>query len=278
MTHGVTVSQFFQQMQERLQLTLVAGENGLKRKILVSELNRPGLILAGYSRFFARRRGQVLGKVEISYLRGLKPDERRRTIRALFEQKIPFCIIARNYLPPRELIEEGNRYAIPVFRSPLITIRLVHTCTIYLEEKFVPQTTVFGNLVEVYGVGVMVMGRSGVGKSECTLSLVERGHRLVCDDIIHVRLMEGEYLLGEGSELTRFHMEIRGLGIINIQNLFGPGSVRQRNRLDLAVTLEKWDPEKEYERLGRTSPAMHFWGSVSPIFWFRFGREGTWRC
>ena len=119
-----------------------------------------------------------------------------------------------------------------------------------LEEMVAPATSVIANLVEVYGVGVIIKGQSGVGKSECTLSLVERGHRLVSDDYIHVRLIEGTYLLGEGSELTRFHMEIRGLGIIDVRTLFGVGCVRQRKRIDLAVTLEPWDPEKEYERLG----------------------------
>jgi len=247
---GVTVNNFYSQLSERLQLTLVAGEKGLRRRILVSEINRPGLILAGYARFFARRRGQVLGKVEISYLRDLSAEERRRRLRGLFTQKIPFCIIARNYAPPPELIEEAERAEVPVFRSPQVTIRLVNACTIYLQEKIAPQSTVFGNLAEVYGVGILIMGKSGAGKSECTLSLVERGHRLVSDDIVHVRLVDGEYLVGEGSELTRFHMEIRGLGIVNIKNLFGPGSVRPRSRLDLAVTLEQWDPEKEYERLG----------------------------
>jgi len=247
---GVTVSQFYDQLSERLQLKLVAGEEGLRRRILLSEINRPGLILSGYSRYFARRRGQVMGKVEISYLRELDSATRRERLQELFSQKIPFCIVARNYVPPREMLEEANSHGVPVFRSPQVTIRLVNACTIYLQERIAPQTTVFGNLAEVYGVGVLIMGKSGAGKSECTLSLVERGHRLVCDDIVHIRLIEGEYLMGEGSELTRFHMEIRGLGIINIKSLFGPGSVRQRNRLDLAVTLEHWDPEKEYERLG----------------------------
>jgi len=247
---GITVSRFYECLRELLHLKLVAGEAGLKRKILVSEINRPGLALAGFLKYFANRRGQVMGKVEISYLRSLGPKQRSNKLRVLFQQKIPFCIIARNYVPPAEMIEEANRLGIPIFRSPLITIRLISKCTIFLEEMFAPHTTLIANLVEVFGIGVLIMGKSGVGKSECALGLVERGHRLISDDLVHVRLVEGEYLLGTGSEITRFHMEIRGLGIIDVQRLFGAGCVRQRKRIDLAVTLEHWDQDKEYERLG----------------------------
>ncbi len=247
---GLTVRQFYDSLAEKLQLRLVAGEQGLKRKILISEINRPGLALSGYIDFFAHRRGQVLGKVEISYLRSLSPAERKKRIGAFLRKKIPFCIVARNYVPPRELSAEADRLGIPVFRSSLVTTRLFNLCTIFLEEIFSPHTSIIANLVEVYGVGVLIRGKSGVGKSECTLSLVERGHRLVSDDYIYVRLIDGSYLEGEGSELTRFHMEIRGLGIIDVRKLFGVGCVRQRKRLDLAVTLEIWEREKEYERLG----------------------------
>lgn len=247
---GITVSQFYERLNELLQLKLVAGGAGLKRRILVSEINRPGLPLAGFIKYFANRRGQVLGKVEISYLRSLGPKERRKKIRILFQQKIPFCIVARNYVPPSEMVEEADKFRIPIFRSPLITIQMINKCTIFLEEMFAPHTTLIANLVEVFGIGVLIMGRSGVGKSECALGLVERGHRLISDDLVHVRLVEGEYLLGTGSEITRFHMEIRGLGIIDVQRLFGAGCVRQRKRIDLAVTLERWEQDKEYERLG----------------------------
>jgi HPr kinase/phosphorylase len=247
---GITVRRFYENLKDRLRLTLAAGEKGLKRRILVSALNRPGLALSGHLKHFALHRGQVLGKVEIMYLRDLPSAERRSVLKRLFGQRIPFCVIARNYAPPAELLEEADRLGIPVFRSPLLTIRLMNVCAIYLEDTLAPHTSIIANLVEVYGVGVLILGKSGVGKSECTLSLVERGHRLVSDDMVHVRLVDGENLLGEGSELTRFHMEIRGLGIINVGTLFGAGCVRQHKRIDLAVCLEQWDPEKEYERLG----------------------------
>ncbi|MDP8237234.1 MAG: HPr(Ser) kinase/phosphatase [Candidatus Erginobacter occultus] len=261
---GLTVSQFYDTLKEKLRLRLVAGEKGLKRKILISEINRPGLALSGYIDYFANRRGQVLGKVEISYLRSLPPAERKKRIGAFLRQKIPFCIVARNYLPPEELISAADRIGIPIFRSALITTRLLNLCTIFLEEIFSPHTSIIANLVEVYGVGVLIQGKSGVGKSECTLSLVERGHRLVSDDYIYVRLIDGSYLVGEGSELTRFHMEIRGLGIIDVRQLFGVGCVRQRKRLDLAVTLELWEREKEYERLGLDEEYIKILGVAVP--------------
>lgn len=261
---GVTVNQFYNGLKEKLQLKLVAGEKGLKRKILVSEINRPGLPLAGHVKYFANRRGQVLGKVEISFLRSLSSAERREKIRLLLSQKIPFCIIARNYVPPPELLEEGDNSGVPIFRSSSITIRLLNLCTMFLEEMLAPHTSLIANLVEVYGVGVLIRGKSGVGKSECTLSLVERGHRLVSDDFVNIRLIEGTHLLGEGSELTRFHMEIRGLGIIDVQTLFGAGCVRQSQRIDLAVTLERWDPDKEYERLGLDEARLSILGVDIP--------------
>lgn len=261
---GLTVRQFYDSLKDKLDLRLVAGEQGLKRKILISEINRPGLALSGYVEFFANRRGQVLGKVEISYLRSLSPEERKKRIGAFLDQKIPFCIVARNYVPPPELISEADRIGIPIFRSTLVTTRLLNLCTIFLEESFSPHSSLIANLVEVYGVGVLIQGKSGVGKSECTLSLVERGHRLVSDDYIYVHLIDGSYLEGEGSELTRFHMEIRGLGIIDVRNLFGVGCVRQRKRLDLAVTLEPWEREKEYERLGLDEEQIKILGVSIP--------------
>ncbi len=247
---GLTVKQFYETVKEKFQLRLVAGEEGLKRRILIPEINRPGLALSGYIDYFGNRRGQILGRVEISYLRSLSSAEREKRIESFLRRQIPFCIVARNHLPPREMIDYADRIGIPIFRSRLVTTRLFNLCTIFLEEKFSPRSSVIANLVEVYGVGVLIQGKSGVGKSECTLSLVQRGHRLVSDDYIFVHLNDRSYLVGEGSELTRFHMEIRGLGIIDVRKLFGVGCVRQRKSLDLAVSLELWEREKEYERLG----------------------------
>ena len=256
---GITVGEFYDRLRKKLKLSIIAGSEGLDRRVKVGELNRPGLALAGYFDFFASGRGQVLGKVEISFLRQMRKDHRERRIRELLEHGIPFCIVARNYVPPGELIREGNRLKIPIFRSSLITMVLVNKATIFFEDEFAPTTTKGGNLLEVFGVGVLIRGKSGVGKSECALALIQKGHRLVADDVVRIRLQDGKVLIGSGAELTRHHMEIRGLGIINVQTLYGAGCVRESIKIDQVVTLEEWDSSREYERLGleeRTASIM----------------------
>lgn len=247
---GLTVNDFFLGMRDKLRLRLVAGAEGLSRKIAYSNLGQPGLILCGYSRHFSPGRGQVLGKSEVGYLKELDKSARAERVALLLRQKVPFCVVTGNLLPPPELLEEADRLSIAVFRSPLTSGQVIDLGAVFLEGMCSPQVTYNANLMEVFGVGVLIMGKSGVGKSECALNLVARGHRLVSDDIVYIRKFKGEYLQGEAPELGRFHMEIRGLGIINVRNLFGAGCVRQRKRIDLAVTLEAWASDKEYERLG----------------------------
>lgn len=250
MANGIKVEDFYKGIVSSLGLLLVAGEKGLKRRIKVAEVNRPGLALSGYFEYFASERVQILGKVEISYLKKLSPKVRRKRISELLAQNIPCCIVARNYLPPSELIEEANKRKIPVFRSNLITMILVNKATLFLEDVFSRSTTVTGDFVEVYGVGVIIIGGSGVGKSECALSLIERGHRLVADDVIRVKYIEGKRPIGSGNELTKYHMEVRGLGIINVQTLFGVACIRGEREIDIVITLEAWDSEKDYDRVG----------------------------
>jgi len=247
---GTTVGDFYLGMKKKLRLRLVAGSQGLKRKIILSDLGRPGLIFCGYSRHFTPGRGQVLGKNEVGYLKELPARLRQERVGLLLKQRVPFCVVTNNILPPPELLEQAERLSIPVFRSSLTAGQLVDLGSIFLEGACSPRVTYNANLLEVFGVGIMILGKSGVGKSECALGLVERGHRLVSDDIVYIKKFKGEYLQGEAPELGRFHMEIRGLGIINVQTLFGAGCVRQRKRIDMAVTLEAWAPDKEYERLG----------------------------
>jgi len=232
------------------QISLLTGETGLSRRIKVAEVNRPGLALAGYVDYFAWRRIQVIGKVEITYLRSLKPAVRKKRIAELFSYPIPCIIVTRRYLPPRELVEAAKKAKVPLFRSPLITMLVVNRATHFLDEVFAPTVTLSGSLMEVFGVGVLIRGKSGVGKSETALGLIERGHRLITDDVVRVMLREGKYLIGSGAELTRHHMEIRGLGIVNVQALFGAVCFRDNIQIDIIIHLEHWDPDKEYERLG----------------------------
>ena len=248
---GIRVEDFFNGLHDDLKLDLVAGHSGMKRRIRVAEMNRPGLALTGFFKYFARNRVQILGKVEISYLKEMTISLRKKRIKELFDQEIPAIIIARRYIPPQELIDEANNQDIPVFRSSVVTMHLVNLATIYLENCFARTTIINGEFVEVFGVGVLILGDSGVGKSECALGLVERGHRLISDDVVNVRTLPGKnIIIGSGDEHTKHHMEIRGLGIINVQTLFGAGCIRKEREIDMVITLEEWASHKDYERLG----------------------------
>jgi HPr kinase/phosphorylase len=272
---GIRVGYLYERMADDLRLTMQAGERGMNRRIKVAEVERPGLAMTGFFDYFAWRRIQVVGKVEIFYIRSLTSEVRRERIRGLMERNIPCLIVARNYRPPQELIEEADSYNVPLFRTPLITMNLVNRLTLFLDEEFAPTVSIPGNMVEVYGVGVLIRGKGGVGKTETSLGLIEKGHRLITDDIVRIRLREGRYLVGTGAELTRHHMEIRGLGIINVQALFGAVCFKEEAPIDLVVTLERWDPEKEYERLGIEEETISILGKPVPhlLIPVRVGRD-----
>ena len=247
---GITVKEFYESLKDRLKLRLVAGEAGLRRRIGVAEINRPGLALAGYFKYFASKRVQVIGKVEMTYLRTMSQAKRKHQLQRLLTSNLPCCIVSRNYVPPTALVKEANSRSIPLFRSPLITMELLNKATVFLEGYFAPTTSISGDLLEIFGVGILLRGESGIGKSECALSLLKRGHRLIADDIVKIKLRGGDTLVGFGSSLTRHHMEIRGIGIVNVQTLFGAGCIREDKRIDLVISMEDWVPDKEYERLG----------------------------
>ena len=260
----LTVGQFYERMKESLHLELVAPNRGLKKRIRVPEVDRPGIALAGYFQYFAFKRIQVLGKVEITFLNTLTKEERHDRLKKLLSTSIPCVIVARRYKIPFELLSLSKEARVPIFRSSLITMKVVNKATLFLEDEYSPSTSISGDLVEVFGVGVLIMGKSGVGKSECALGLIHRGHRLVSDDVVKVKIEDGRQLIGFGSQVTRHHMEIRGLGIINVQTLFGAGCVRERKRIDIVVTLEDWDPNKEYDRLGLTEQSFTILGISVP--------------
>ena len=262
---GIRVQYFFERMKDELQLTLLAGEEGLSRRIQVAEISRLGLALAGYVDFFAWRRIQAIGKVEMTYLRSLDSKTRSKRIAELFSFRIPCVIITRHYVPPKELIEEAEKAKVPLFRSPMITMRAVNRAMMFLDEEFAPTISIPGNLMEVFGVGVLIRGKSGVGKSETALGLIERGHRLITDDVVRIQLREGKYVVGSGAELTRHHMEIRGLGIVNVQALFGAVCFRDNIQIDIIINLESWDPTKEYDRLGMEDESCTILGVDVPV-------------
>jgi HPr kinase/phosphorylase len=246
----VTVGHFYTQHAENLHLKLLAGAGGLKRKIVEGAVNRPGLALAGFYKSFAYHRLQIIGSGETAYLKSLPEATSRQRLRELFTHKIPCLVFARNINPPKVVLEEAEEEEIAVFKSSLTTMRLMNAATICLEIDFAPQISEHGSMVDIQGIGVMVRGASGIGKSECVLSLIERGHSLVSDDITRVRCLEGRELIGTASDLTRFHMEVRGIGIINVASIFGVRSIRFEKRMDLVVSLRDWHDVPEIDRIG----------------------------
>jgi len=246
------VEDLYKRHGERLGLEVVAGKKGMQRRIKTPEAHRPGLSLSGYLKGHAGKRILIFGRVEIEYLRDLDPETRISRLEAILgpSTQTPAVILARRYRPPKELIGLCEKYNIPLMRTNMTTMNLLNKLTLLLTEKFSPSMNCHGTLVEVFGVGVLIQGDSSVGKSEAALGLIERGHRLITDDIVKVRKREGGHLEGFGAELTRHHMEIRGIGIINVAHLYGAVCVRDHKSIDIVVKLEAWDDHNFYDRVG----------------------------
>lgn len=235
---------------DRLGLKLIAGKTGLKRRIKVPEAHRPGLSLSGYLKSHARQRILIFGKVEIEYIRDLDAQTRIKRLESILTSSTPAVIIARQFRPPKELFSICEKNSVPLMRTHMTTMNLLSKLTLLLNEEFAKSVICHGTLVEVFGVGVLIQGDSSVGKSESALGLIERGHRLISDDTVKVKKREGSYLEGYGAELTRHHMEIRGIGIINVANLYGAVCVRDHKSIDIIVKLEAWDDNHFYDRIG----------------------------
>ncbi len=233
-----------------LQLSPLTGDLGLDRPIPDSEVASPGLALAGYTTRFAPRRLHVLGETEISYLNSLTPEERRQRLEAFFNFDLPCVFVTKGQEVPRELLDLARVRGVPLLLSQLKTAEFYRRIKPLLEEAFAPRTTLHGSLADVYGVGLLFVGRSGIGKSECVLDLVERGHRLVADDVVQVTRRGSDILIGQGHELAGHHMEIRGIGLIDIPALFGVRAVRQQKRIEVVVQLEDWESAQDADRTG----------------------------
>jgi HPr kinase/phosphorylase len=246
----VTVDSFFQAHGEKLQLKLEGKRVGFHRKIREPTINRPGLALSGFYNYFAEKRIQVLGAAEQSYLNSLPPRKRIQRFRSLCGQKIPCLVTSRGAHLDSALLAVAEEQQVGVFRTPMVTMRFINAATIALEADFSPTVTEFGSMVDILGVGVMIRGQSGIGKSECVLGLIERGYSLVADDVTRVKSFEGRELVATAPDLTRYHMEVRGIGIINVASIFGIGSIRIEKRLDMVVTLQDWQELEEVERIG----------------------------
>ena len=248
-----------------LELEVLAGAAGLDRVIGTVEASSPGLALAGYTGRFVGDRVHILGETEMQYLADLDPATRHARLEALFRFELPCVIVTKGQEPPAELARLAEQSGVPLIRTALKTGELYRRLRPFLDDAVAPTTTVHASLADVYGVGLLFVGRSGIGKSECVLDLVERGHRLVADDLVHMTRRGNDVLLGRGHELSQHHMEIRGVGLVDIKALFGVRAVRQQKRVEVVVRLEDWDNTREYDRTGLDGQTTEYLDVPLPI-------------
>jgi len=262
---GVSVQRLFEDRQAELELELLTKGGGLERPITISDINRPGLALAGYTEYFLWERIQIIGQTEISYLGTLTAQSRRRAIERILGYDLPCIIIAKGLEPPKELLALTNKRAIPVLRTAQSTTPFIHQLTLYLDHFLAPTQTIHGTLVDVYGVGLLFTGESKMGKSELALDLVERGHRLVADDVVSIKRRGLGILIGYASDILQHHMEVRGVGIIDIMGIFGIRAIRLRKRVEVEVRLVSWTDEEDYERTGLSEQTSDILGVNIPL-------------
>jgi HPr kinase/phosphorylase len=249
-TKPLTVARLLDLLRDTLQLELVGDGAGLDRVISVNEVSSPGLVLAGFVERFPAKRMQVFGETEITYLMSLSDDRRRAVLERFFTFDVPCAVVTKRQDVPDDMQAIARQHGVAVLRSSLKTTEFYRRVKPALDEEFAPSTTLHASLADVYGVGLLFVGRSGIGKSECVLDLVERGHRLVADDIVIATRRGNDVLIGRGHELQRHHMEIRGVGVIDIPSIFGIRSVRQQKRIEVVVQLEHWDQADQVDRTG----------------------------
>jgi len=261
----VTVGKLLQTFGESLSLSDIGSGVGLDTEIPNSDVSSPGLALAGYVDRFVAERLQVLGETEITYLNSLPAAERSRILSSFFAFKMPAVILTKNQDPPEELREAAARAGIPLLKSTLKTTEFYRRIKPVLEGEFAESTTLHGSLADVFGVGLFFTGRSGIGKSECVLDLVERGHRLVADDLVITKRRGNDVLIGRGHELQRHHMEIRGIGLIDVPSIFGIRAVRQQKRMEVVVRLEEWDQNAVVDRTGLDTQTTTILGVELPL-------------
>jgi len=260
----LTVQQLVEDNKDILKLAWAAGRSGANKLITTNDVCRPGLALAGFFDPFPYHRVQILSKVEFSYLDSLSEEERKNSVFTLFSYDIPMVICAAGNIMPEWAIERAEEKQIPVLSSEHSSTVVAHLLSEYLDDWFAPTTVVHGTLVDVYGVGLLFTGKSGVGKSEIALDLVERGHRLVADDVVTLTRTARGTLNGTGNELLTHHMEIRGIGIIDVQGIFGIQCIRLKKRVEVEVILKEWDEVEEIDRLGMEERTTEFLGVQIP--------------
>ncbi len=250
---SIPISRLLEDSDYNLQLSLVSGSegvHGLNRQITSSRIQKPGLALTGFTEHLHPERVQVFGNTEISYLRTLLAEKQRQVLGQVVTANLACVVVTKNLEVPAALVEACRAAELCLMRTPLLSSTFIQHVQSFLEEALTASTSLHGVLVDVFGVGILILGKSGIGKSEIALDLVMRGHRLVADDVVEVMRKKERAIFGTGGALIRHHMEIRGLGIINIKDLFGVASVRDRKKIELVMELVEWEPNKEYDRLG----------------------------
>ena len=250
---------------EDLHLNLIVGEDGLDRIILRPRVQKPGLAFAGYYEYIKPGRVQIIGESEIKYLSTLPPRLREKRIRDVISLDTSCFVVTKGIPPLQEFIKECEKHSVPLFSTPALSSVAITRLTYFLEETMAPKVTLHAGLLDVYGIGVLLIGDSGVGKSECALDLIYRGHRLIADDMVVIKRHPNEVLIGYSSEMLPHHMELRGIGIINIKDLFGVASTRNVKPIDLCVKLEAWAEDKQYDRLGLGGETYETLGVTKPL-------------
>ncbi len=246
----LSAARLFEDQREDLQLEPLTESLASRREITVSDIHRPGMALMGFVENFLPERIQIMAQTELTYLATLTPGQVREAVDRLFQFDMPLIVVCKGLEVPPYLIQRANQQQVPVLRTPQSTTPFIHSLTAYLDYMFAPQVSVHGSLVDVYGCGLLFTGRSAIGKSETALDLVERGHRLVADDVVTITRRHGDVLIGSSNQLLRHHMEIRGLGIIDVQAVFGIRSIRLQKRVEVEVRLAEWSKDADYERVG----------------------------
>jgi HPr kinase/phosphorylase len=261
---GVAVGEMLEEGAAALQLELVAGRAGLDHRVHMSRVQRPGLALTGYTEYIRYGRVQIVGSSEIGYLRKLKPRRRTAILARLCRCRMTCFVVTKGLAPPRELLAAAEGAGVPVLATPLESTTFIKHLSTFLEERLATRLHLHSVLLDVFGLGVLILGDSGIGKSECALELIDRGHRLVADDVVEIKRM-GDVLAGASPDLTRYHMELRGLGVLNIKDLYGVSSIRLSKRVELVVLLERWEAGKEYDRLGLQDETFLILGVEVPL-------------
>lgn len=273
--NGITVEHFFTTYGAKLKMELVTGRAGLHRVIREGSINRPALALTGFFKYFANKRIQVLGAAETTFLKTLSSERQVEIFRGMIERQIPCFVLTRSFLPTPELLAVARECNLPLFRTSLITMKFVNQATHFVDNEFHSPITEHATTVDIRGIGVMIRGGSGVGKSECALALIERGHSLVSDDYTVIRLLDERELTASSRELNFGYLECRGIGIINIVEMFGVRAVRPSKRIDLVVSMYEWTPDAVEERTGLASNYYEILGQKVPhiTLYVRPGRD-----